>query len=69
MIGKPPLSPLGLFLHRYRAVHGLTLTTMADALGFSPSFLSAVEHAKKPFTAALERFFMKLKIWKKISRG
>lgn len=41
------MTPYGLFMRKLRLEQGLLLKDMADALGVSSSFLSALEHGKK----------------------
>ncbi len=56
------MTPFGARLRALRAERGLTLSAMADALGVSPSYLSALERGKrsKPswaFVQAVTHYF------------
>lgn len=41
------MTPLGARLREFREARGLTLAEMADGLGVSAAYLSAVEHGKR----------------------
>ncbi|MGL5363834.1 MAG: helix-turn-helix domain-containing protein [Bosea sp. (in: a-proteobacteria)] len=41
------MTPFGLKLRALRKERGLTMVTMADGLGVSPAYLSALEHGKR----------------------
>lgn len=41
------MTPFGLFMRTLRLENGLLLKDMAEAMGVSSSFLSALEHGKK----------------------
>lgn len=48
------ITPFGLAIRKARLDKGQTkLMTMAEDLGVSPSYLSAIEHGKKPISDAL----------------
>lgn len=49
------LTPLGKFLRKLRIDHGEILKDMADRLGVTASFLSAVENGKKRMPSAWNR--------------
>lgn len=56
------MTPFGLFMRKLRLDQGLLLKDMADAMGVSSSFLSALEHGKKgapnsEFVSTLESKF------------
>ena len=41
------MTPFGAKLRELRASRGLTLASMAEAIGVSPAYLSALEHGKR----------------------
>lgn len=41
------MTPFGERMRRLRAERGVTLREMADAIGVSPAYLSALEHGKR----------------------
>jgi transcriptional regulator with XRE-family HTH domain len=41
------MTPFGQRMRQLRAEHGVTLKEMAEALGVSPAYLSALEHGKR----------------------
>jgi len=53
------MTPFGLFMRKLRLEQGLLLKDMADSMGVSSAYLSALEHGKKgtpkpEFVSALE---------------
>lgn len=51
------MTPLGLHLRHLRAERGITQREMAEGIGVSPAYLSALEHGRrgKPSFALLQR--------------
>ena len=41
------MTPFGLFMRKVRAEQGLLLKDIAEDMGISPAYLSALEHGKK----------------------
>jgi len=54
------LTPLGRALRRLRLDRNMLLKDMADGIGVSPSFLSAVENGRKPLPVGL---LLKIRNW------
>lgn len=48
------LSNFGRFIRKYRIDHNITLKEMADKIGISSAFLSAIETGRKSFPDSLE---------------
>lgn len=48
------LTPFGRTIRKYRIDHGLLLKNMADRLGVSSAYLSALEYGTKPVTKSFE---------------
>lgn len=43
----PVMTPFGQKIRKLRAKHGITQIQMAEAMGISPAYLSALEHGRR----------------------
>lgn len=58
------MTPFGARLRELRAARGMTMKTMADAIGVTPAYLSALEHGQRgrPSWSLLQRIIGHLNI-------
>ena len=54
-MGKTQITPFGRVVRKHRIDQGMLLKDMAEALGISSSWLSAIETGRKPITKGLPK--------------